>query len=835
MNSQDVELAEAQCLLTKYTTQLTTGCSQISCDNQQCATGRRNTSSRPVRDYKVRTARLVATQILSKSNPRQHLCRFLDSKQVFDPTFSSQHDDIRDPSSFGQRLSDSLANVLPVNTIEDSSEAPIPALDSATCRLRDAKLGLDALLVKPYHGDGIPDPDFVDNKHASEVLIGNCLSVHTVYEHEESQVWSAARLVALFKGCIVETRYRWKDPQRLLDEMTSYRSYCDWLMRICEVVAFRCSLDDVLRKRTRVRCTSFDTELLRGMEDNISGPADPHTIACLLPLEMLQHIFRANYDGEVTIKHKSVAHGALICMSIMRRSSIDGGNYTLDWSNHDAQRPDAIAQAWLASVTAHLARRTVILLDFPFIFSPAELLTALRIVCHIRMRDTQLSAGLIDRIFDRYNSAPTALSRHPAIPITAEEQSMHEVAFRREKYLILLVSRGEILRDTFDQLWQRRRSELLCPLRVRLGDAIGEMGQDLGGVQVEFFNLICRAVLDEGAGMFTTDSATGLSWFSIGSLQPLHMFELVGVLLALAIHNGIAIPVSFPLALYKHLLDRPIGGWDDIADAWPVKMQSFVAFIEADLDDDHVFHFVANGLHLELDYVGLETLRRDRQAYEEGRCSSISMFYSPASPSNQQDSFSESSSLGREGLLHWPGWIVKQAPTTFDGSTRATNAQYALDYVDWLTTFSIFPQLHALRRGFHSILPAPLLAFLTPRQLQTALEGTPTLSMDDWRRSTTYTAFSTAEPYIESFWRIVASWPLDLQRGLLRFVTSAERVPVSGNLIFNISRAWGKEDLLPTSSTCYCILNLPVYESEGMLEEKLRTAIEWGGEGFGQA
>ena len=72
----------------------------------------------------------------------------------------------------------------------------------------------------------------------------------------------------------------------------------------------------------------------------------------------------------------------------------------------------------------------------------------------------------------------------------------------REFYLLLTVRRGCILEDAFDQLWQRRKCELLRPLRVRLGEMEGhEVGQDLGGVQIEFFNLICKAIFSEDVGM----------------------------------------------------------------------------------------------------------------------------------------------------------------------------------------------------------------------------------------------------------------------------------------------------------------------------------------------
>ena len=83
------------------------------------------------------------------------------------------------------------------------------------------------------------------------------------------------------------------------------------------------------------------------------------------------------------------------------------------------------------------------------------------------------------------------------------ETTSERVRHAEEHYLLLNVSRANILKDTFDQLWQRRTDELLRPLRVRLGeiDAL-EVGHDLGGVQIEFFNLVCREIFSEDAREF---------------------------------------------------------------------------------------------------------------------------------------------------------------------------------------------------------------------------------------------------------------------------------------------------------------------------------------------
>jgi len=51
---------------------------------------------------------------------------------------------------------------------------------------------------------------------------------------------------------------------------------------------------------------------------------------------------------------------------------------------------------------------------------------------------------------------------------------------------------------------------------------------------------------------------------------------------------------------------------------------------------------------------------------------------------------------------------------------------------------------------------------------------------------------------------------------------------------FNIYKAYGSH-LLPSAHTCFNQLDLPEYESEDIMREKLLIAIREGSEGFGFA
>ena len=56
------------------------------------------------------------------------------------------------------------------------------------------------------------------------------------------------------------------------------------------------------------------------------------------------------------------------------------------------------------------------------------------------------------------------------------------------------------------------------------------------------------------SGMFVVDPDTNMIWFQPESPQPGWKFEMIGMLFSLAVYNGVTLPVTFPYALYYHLL-----------------------------------------------------------------------------------------------------------------------------------------------------------------------------------------------------------------------------------------------------------------------------------------
>jgi hypothetical protein len=117
-------------------------------------------------------------------------------------------------------------------------------------------------------------------------------------------------------------------------------------------------------------------------------------------------------------------------------------------------------------------------------------------------------------------------------------------------YLVLRVSRERILSDTLSELFRYQTSDYKKPLKVVFDD---EDGIDAGGVRKEFYQLMLKQLLDVGYGMFKYYPESRYLWFKADSYESTNEFELVGLLLGVAIYNSIIIDLQMPSAVYKKL------------------------------------------------------------------------------------------------------------------------------------------------------------------------------------------------------------------------------------------------------------------------------------------
>ncbi|KAL0324965.1 UNVERIFIED_CONTAM: E3 ubiquitin-protein ligase UPL1 [Sesamum radiatum] len=127
-------------------------------------------------------------------------------------------------------------------------------------------------------------------------------------------------------------------------------------------------------------------------------------------------------------------------------------------------------------------------------------------------------------------------------------------------------------------------------------------------------------------------------------------------------------------------------------------------------------------------------------------------------------------------------------------------------------------------------------------ELELLISGLPDIDLDDLRANTEYSGYSAASPAIQWFWEVVQGFSKEDKARLLQFVTGTSKVPlegfsalqgISGSQKFQIHKAYGSPDHLPSAHTCFNQLDLPEYPSKQRLEERLLLAIHEANEGFG--
>ena len=298
--------------------------------------------------------------------------------------------------------------------------------------------------------------------------------------------------------------------------------------------------------------------------------------------------------------------------------------------------------------------------------------------------------------------------------------------------------------------------------------------------------------------MFTTDDQTHFSWFRPASLEPLHKFESLGLLISLAVFNGLTLSLNFPLVLYRKLLGLSVS-LDDIEDAWPDEMKSLRGLLNCTGDDlerlDISYLFTMNTPGFPMD---------------------INMELEPA-PSGPID--------------------VKASASRAEAASTVTCQnlrQYVQDYILWLTHKSIGPQYSAFEKGFYTLLDRKAVALFTPSALKLLVEGSQEIDVDDLERAATYEMYSAEDDTIRNFWQVVRSFSPEQLRKLLEFVTASDRVPFGGfsSINFQIQRDTNNDERLPSSGTCFGRLMLPDYSSREVMKERLCLAIE-NSQGFG--
>eukprot|EP00049_Salpingoeca_infusionum_P019197 m.360737 g.360737 ORF g.360737 m.360737 type:complete len:1077 (-) comp19151_c0_seq1:4333-7563(-) len=193
------------------------------------------------------------------------------------------------------------------------------------------------------------------------------------------------------------------------------------------------------------------------------------------------------------------------------------------------------------------------------------------------------------------------------------------------------------------------------------------------------------------------------------------------------------------------------------------------------------------------------------------------------------------------------------------GVTDVTNANVIL-YVHLVADYRLNKQLEAqtkaFRAGFSSIIPNIWLKMFSARELQRLISGDESASIDirDLKAHTEYVGgYHSGHKMIKWLWEVLESLPKKDQELFLKFATSCSKPPVLGfgalrppltvrcmhdgareesysiaSAMMNALSLSQDSTRLPSSSTCFNLVKLPIYKSKRILKEKLLYAIRSG-------
>ncbi|KAM5350572.1 hypothetical protein ACJ41O_007077 [Fusarium nematophilum] len=614
-------------------------------------------------------------------------------------------------------------------------------------------------------------------------------------------------------------------PSRCLDYDDAFSN--DLAIRLarrlfCAITARRC-FSDLARSKTSPHTSGSEPDILQPLVDQLdflsTGSASVleftqaerllhETRVPTVLLDWARTILLNEWDGRPDFAMDGPFGGALSFIETLHTNRnlllLGDIQFRVDYLS---DRLDSIEMPveWLSFNSTRWRRHV---LDYPYIFSPETLVSFFRSINFARM----------SRMFEESSSLKTRMNAiiDPGSLITNPHHKMVLQDLLRtasSKYLILEISRENVARDAFDQLWRREERELLRPLKVHLGEEGGEEGFDSGGVQQEFFRLAIAECLDPEYGAFTIDERTRMAWFAPGSLTDDWKYELIGLLMSLALYNGLTLPITFPRALYRKLLGKPVEELHHIADGWPDLASGLTSLLEWDEKDGLVEDIFSRTYEFSVSAFGTNVTREMRTGID---------IWPKAAASPEDDA---------------PPHIAN--PHDASLVTNDNRDEYVIDYVRYLTDISIRPQYLAFERGFNACLDKKSLSLLSPSTLQTLVEGIQEIDMSELKRYARYVGWDASHHTIKDFWSIVKRYDDRMKRRLLEFVTSSDRVPVGGmkNLQFVIQKNGEEEGdggHLPTAYTCYGTLLLPEYRDKDVLRERLGMALE-NAQGFGFA
>ncbi|KAK9861005.1 hypothetical protein WJX84_000178 [Apatococcus fuscideae] len=361
--------------------------------------------------------------------------------------------------------------------------------------------------------------------------------------------------------------------------------------------------------------------------------------------------------------------------------------------------------------------------------------------------------------------------------------------------LRITVRREHVFEDSFHQLRMKSPGEMRAKLSVQFH---GEEGIDAGGVSREWYSVMAREIfnpnislfipLPEGGTTFQPNPNSIVQNDEVRGTSHLDFFKFVGRVVGKALYDGQFIDAYFTRSYYKHMLTQPLT-YQDIEAVDPEYFKNLAWMLENDITDILDLTFTE-----ETDYFGKKELVE----------------------------------------LKSGGAAIKV--------TNANKREYVNLIAQHRMTTAIRGQINAFLAGFWDLIPNDLISIFNDHELELLISGLPEIDVDDLRRNTEYSGYTAASRTVQWFWETVQGLDKEDLALLVQFVTGTSKVPldgfkalqgISGPQKFQIHKAYGPSERLPSAHTCFNQLDLLEYDSQEQLKNRLLLALHEGAEGFG--
>jgi hypothetical protein len=368
----------------------------VDCKLQYCATGLRNTTHIPIRDYTPRSARILALELLSRPRCEAYLCKYCD----LDPQTSRLERDEgpQDPSSFIQRLADtsSMRQLAKGEAQFDTSdEKPVSHKAAAITKV------LQSQCEPPLLPSGFSNPQFVSNKEVADTIATALeLFYELLPEDSDPATWqSLAQHINNGRTLPSTTLDSNADHSGLIQllDIFAFTPYVFLCAQICKVIALRTQVEDVTAKfRPAKPGDTAHGNIISLLIDRITRIARSQTaskqdswIPWPYPL-WFKKAFLKHWDGKPVVKRGTIASGALELLEMQQKiwdrshpeRSSDANLLPYIYKRIDATE---LMRSWMKhdpSVTT----RSRHLFSFPFLYSDTQVLMNFRMLNHLRMR-----------------------------------------------------------------------------------------------------------------------------------------------------------------------------------------------------------------------------------------------------------------------------------------------------------------------------------------------------------------------------------------------------------------------------------------------------------------